>query len=172
MTSNRTWRGATLAAILAADLVLVLVVGATLPPFIPFAIGVLAVATPLGLLRPGGWGALALVLCQVLCVAVPGGTPGSVLDWALAAASAAAVVVTHLALTLRASWPQRTDLPRETVLRWARHAAYLVWVGIGAAAIGAVATLTPMALGPWLGALALLLVGALIWQVRGATRRA
>jgi hypothetical protein len=171
MIRNQTWRRATLAAVLAADVVILFVVGALLPPFLPLALGVLVVATPLGLLRPGGWGALVLVLCQVLCVGVPGGAPESVLDWTLAAASGAAVVVTHLSLSIRASWPIRADLPRETVVRWARHTAYLVWVGIAAAAVGAVAMLTPVALGPWLGALALVLVGGLVWQVRAATRR-
>lgn len=171
MIRNRVWYRATLVAVVAADVVVVLVAGAALPGFLPIAVVVLVVATPLGLLRPGGWAALVLLLCQVLCVSVPGGPPESALDWALAAASAAAVVVTHLALSLRASWPRRADLPRETVTRWARHTAYLVWVGIAAAAVGAVGTLTPMTFGPWLGALALLLVGGLVWQVRAATRR-
>jgi hypothetical protein len=168
---NRTWRGAAVGTVLAADLVVLLVAGAGLPGFIAVALGVLAVATVWGLAQPGGWGAFVLLLVQFLCVGIPGGVPETIRDWALAAASAAAILATHVALTMLATWPRRADLPRETARRWALQTASLLWAGIAAAAVGAVATLTPTGWAPWLGALALGLVAAVIWQVRGLTRR-
>ena len=172
MIPARTWRRAAAGTVLGADLVVLLVAGSGLPGFVLLALPVLGVATAWALARPGGWAAFALLLAQVLCVAVPGGVPGELLDWALAAASAAAVLVTHVALTLLGSWPPRADLPHDTARRWALQTASLLWAGIAAAAVGAVATLTPMGWAPWLGALALGLVAAVVWQVRGATRRA
>lgn len=171
MIANRTWRRTAVGAVLAADLVVAFVAGAGVPGFLPIALGVLVLSTAWALAQPGGWGAFALLLAQVLCVAVPGRVPATALDWALAAASAAAVVTTHLALTLLGSWPPRADLSLDTARRWVVQAASLVWAGIAAAAVGAVATLTPMGWGPWLGALALGFVAALVWQVRAATRR-
>ena len=171
MIPARTWRSAAVGTVLVADLVVLLVAGAGIPGFVVVALAVLAVTTAWALARPGGWGALALLLTQVLCVAVPGAVPGDVLDWALAAASAAAVLCTHVALTLLGSWPARADLPLETARRWGLQTASLLWAGIAAAAVGALATLTPMGWAPWLGALALGLVAAVVWQVRGATRR-
>jgi hypothetical protein len=170
MIRNRTWRSAVVAAVLGADLVVLLVAGSVLPGFVPFALGALALATLWAVRRPSGWGAFTLLVVQVLVAAVPGATPGSLLDWAFTAAAAASVVVTHLALAMLGSWPRRVDLPRATATRWAAHAAYLVWAGIAAAGVGALATATPMSWGPWLGAVALLFVAAVIWQVRAATR--
>jgi hypothetical protein len=169
---NRAWRRTAVGAVLAADLVVLLAAGAGLAAFAPIALGVLVVTTVWALAQPGGWGAFALLLGQLLCVAVPGGVPTTVLDWALAAAAAAAVVTTHLALTLLASWPAGADLSPDTARRWVLQAASLVWAGIAAAVIGALATRTPMGWGPWLGALALGFVAALVWQVRAFTRRA
>lgn len=166
------WRRAAAGTVLVADLVVLLVAGAGLPGFVGLALPVLAVTTAWALARPGGWGALALLLAQLLCVAVPGAVPAGILDWALAAASAAAVLCTHVALTLLGSWPARADLPNDTARRWALQTASLLWAGIAAAGVGAVATLTPMGWAPWLGALALALVAAVVWQVRAATRRA
>lgn len=171
MIRNRTWRSAAVAAVLGADLVVLLVAGSVLPGFVPFALGALLLATLWALRRPSGWGAFALVVVQVLVVAVPGSAPDSVLEWAFTAGEAAAVVVTHLALTMLGSWPRRADLPRATATRWVGHAAVLVWAGIAAAGVGALATTTPMAWGPWLGAVAIGLVAAVVWQVRVATRR-
>ena len=171
MIRNRTWRAAAIGCVLAADLVVLLVCGARLPGFVPFALGLLAVATVWALARPAGSGALALVVVQVLCIGTVTGAPASTGGWALAAVAAAAVIVTHLALTLLGSWPRRADLPRETARRWVTQAAALVWVGITVAAVGAVAALTPQGWAPWLGAVALVLVAATTWQVRIATRR-
>ena len=118
MIRNRTWRRALVATVLGADLVVVLVAGAHLPGFVPFAVGALVVGTLWALARPGGWGAFALIVIQVLTVGVPGGVPTSLTDWAMAAAAGSAVILTHLALTLLGSWPARADLPRATALRW------------------------------------------------------
>lgn len=172
MIRNRTWRSMAISAVLAADLVVLLVAGSVLPGFVPFALGALLLATVWALRRPSGWGPFALLVVQVLVVAVPGATPDSALGWAFTAGAAAAVVVTHLALTVLGSWPRRADLPRATVARWAGQAAVLVWAGIAAAGLGALATATPMAWGPWLGAVALVFVAVVIWQVRVASRRA
>ena len=43
MIRNRTWRRALVATVLGADLVAVLVAGAHLPGFVPFAVGALVV---------------------------------------------------------------------------------------------------------------------------------
>jgi hypothetical protein len=172
MIRNRTWRRAMVGTVLVADLVVLLVAGAVLPGFVPLALGVLVVTTWWALARPAGWGAFALVVVQVLCATVPGGRPSSLVDWALAAAAGSAVVLTHLALTLLASWPRRADLPRATVLRWGGQAAALVWTAIGAALLGALATTTPLGWAPWIGAAGLGLVAGTVWQVRARTRRA
>jgi hypothetical protein len=171
MIRNRTWRSAAFCAVLGADLVVLLVAGSVLPGFVPYALGALVLATLWALRRPSGWGAFALVVVQVLVVAVPGSTPTSILGWAFTAAAAAAVVLTHLALTMLGSWPRRADLPRASAARWVGQAAVLVWAGIAAAGVGALASATPMAWAPWLGAVALGFVAAVIWQVRVATRR-
>jgi hypothetical protein len=168
---NRTWRRALVGTVLGADLVVVLVAGAHLPGFVPFAVGALVVGTLWALARPGGWGAFALIVIQVLTVGVPGGVPTSLTDWAMAAAAGAAVILTHLALTLLGSWPARADLPRATALRWGAQAAALVWTAIGAALLGALASGTPLGWAPWLGAVALGLMAGTIWQVRANTRR-
>ena len=171
MIRNRTWRRTLVGTVLAADLVLLLVAVAALPAFLPLALGTLVVGTVWGLLRPGGWGGFALVVLQVLTVAVPGGVPRSLLDWALAAAAGSAVVLTHLALTMLASWPARADLPRATAARWGAQAAALVWAAIGAALLGALASGTPLGWAPWLGAIGLVLIAATTWQVRARTHR-
>lgn len=171
MIRNRTWRRSLVGIVLAADVVVLLVAVAALPGFLPFALGTLLVGTVWGLARPGGWGAFALLVAQVLCVGVPGGVPRSLLDWALAAAAGSAVVLTHLALTMLATWPARADLPRATALRWGSQAAAMVWVAIGAALLGALASGTPLGWAPWLAALGLGLVAATTWQVRALTRR-
>lgn len=171
MIRNRTWRGVARGTVVAADLVVLLVAGAAVPSALPFALGVLVVATTWGLSRPGGWGGFALVVAQVLCVGVLSGAPEKALDWALTAVASAAVVLCHLALTLLGSWPTRTDLPEATALRWTGQAAVLVWVAVAAALLGALATRTPLGWAPWLGAGALALVAATVWQVRAGTRR-
>ena len=84
---------------------------------------------------------------------------------------ASAVVLTHLALTLLGSWPARADLPRATALRWGGQAAALVWVAIGAALLGALATTTPLGWAPWIGAIGLGLIAGTVWQVRVNTRK-
>lgn len=171
MIRNRTWRRAMVGTVVGADVVVLLVATTALPGFVPFALGALLAGTIWALARPGGWGAFALVVVQVLCVSVPGGRPESLLDWGLAAAAGSAVVLTHLALTLLGSWPGRADLPRATALRWASQAAALVWAAIGAALLGALATGTPLGWAPWIGAVGLGLVAATVWQVRAHTRR-
>ena len=171
MIRNRTWRRTVVATVLGADVVVLLVSGASLPGFIPFALVVLAAGTLWALARPSGWGAFTLVLLQVGCVGVPGASPQTVVEWLLAAAAGAAVVLTHLALTLLASWPVRADLPRATAVRWVGHAAALVWVAIGAALLGAVASATPLGWAPWIAAACLALVAGTVWQLRVGTRR-
>ncbi len=171
MIPNRTWHRAMVGTVLVADLVILLVAGAALTGFVPFALGALVVVTWWALASPGGWGAFALVVVQVLCATVPGGAPTTLLDWALAAATGAAVILTHLALTLLGSFPARADLPRATALRWGGQGAALVWCAIGAALLGALATTTPLGWAPWVGAIALALVAGTVWQVRVNTRR-
>ena len=171
MIASSTWRRAMVGTILAADLVILLVAGVGVAAFVPFALVVLAVGTWWALARPGGWGAFTLVLLQVLCATVPSGTPTTWAQWALAAATGAAVVLTHLALTLLGSWPVRAALPRETALRWGAQAAALVWTAIGAALLGALATTTPLGWAPWIAAIGLALIAGTIWQVRVNTRK-
>ncbi len=171
MIPSRAWRRAMVGTILVADVVILLVAGVGAAALVPFALGVLALGTWWALARPGGWGAFALVLLQVLCATVPAGAPTSWVQWALAAATGSAVVLTHLALTLLGSWPVRADLPRATALRWGGQAAALVWTAIGAALLGALATTTPLGWAPWIGATALGLVAGTVWQVRATTSR-
>jgi len=168
---NRTWRRTVLATVVGADVVVLLVSGASLPGFLPIAFLALAAGTLWALARPSGWGAFALVLVQVGCLGVPGGSPQSALQWLLAAAAGAAIILTHLALTLLASWPVRADLPRATAVRWVGQAAALVWAAIGAALVGALATTTPLGWAPWIAAVALALVAGTVWQLRARTRR-
>ena len=73
MIRNRTWRRAMVATVLVADVVILLVAGAALTGFLPFALVALVVATWWALARPAGWGAFTLVVVQVLCATVPGG---------------------------------------------------------------------------------------------------
>lgn len=171
MIRNRTWHRAMVATIVIADGVILLVAGAGLTGFLPFALGALVLATWRALTQPGGWGAFALLVVQVLCASVPGGAPTTVVHWALAAAAGSAVILSHLALTLLASWPARADLPRATALRWAGQGAALVWAAIGAALLGALATTTPLGWAPWIGATGLGLISGTVWQVRVNTRR-
>ena len=172
MIRNRTWHRLVTGAVVAADVVILLVAGAGVTGFLPFALGALALASWWALARPAGWGAFTLLVVQVLCAAVPGGAPATLVQWALAAAAGSAVILTHLALTLLGSWPARADLPRETALRWGGQAAALVWAAIGAALLGALATATPLGWAPWIGAVGLGLVAGTVWQVRVKTRRA
>ncbi len=171
MIRNRTWRRAMVGTVVVADVVILLVAGAALTGFLPFALGALLVATWWALARPGGWGAFTLLVVQVLCATVPAGTPQTLVQWALAAATGSAVVLTHLALTLLGSWPVRADLPRATALRWGGQAAALVWAAIGAALLGALATTTPLGWAPWIGAIGLGLIAGTVWQVRVNTRK-
>jgi hypothetical protein len=168
---NRTWRGWAVGTVLAADVVVLLVAGASLPSFLAFLVGPLAVGTVWALRRPSGWGPLVLLVLQVTGLVVPRVQPATVVDWVLTAGSAAAVVATHLALTLMGSWPRRADLPPATARRWLMQGAALVWVGIAAAGAGLLATATPQGWVAWVSALALALVAGLAWQLRGATRR-
>jgi hypothetical protein len=166
------WRRAAGGAVVAADLVLVLLGGAVLPGFVPYAVVLLAGATFWGLLRPGGWGGFALVLAQVLAIGVPRGVPATVGEWGVAVVSATAILLTHLALALLAAWPAGAALPRETAARWLRQGGGLVLTAVGAGALGVAGTSTPVAWGPWLLAVALVLlaaVGATLWA--GAARR-
>jgi len=172
MIRNRTWHRLLTGAVVGADVVILLVAGAGVTGFLPFALGALALASWWALARPAGWGAFTLLVVQVLCAAVPGGAPATLVQWALAAAAGSAVILTHLALTLLGSWPARADLPRETALRWGGQAAALVWAAIGAALLGALATATPLGWAPWIGAVGLGLVAGTVWQVRVKTRRA
>ena len=173
MIRNRTWRSAAVAAVLGADLVVLLVAGSVLPGFVPFALGALLLAT-LWALRP------ALRLGRVRARRRAGarrrragiGPRPRSLEWAFTAAAAAAVV---------ADPPRPDDArvvaasggppPRDGAAlggaggrpRLGRHRRSRAWERSRAA--------TPMAWAPWLGAVALGLVAAVVWQVRVATRR-
>lgn len=171
MIPNRTWRAGAIGGVLAADLLVLLVAGAALPSFVPFLLGPLAAMTAWALVRPLGWGPFALLVLQVVAVGAPTNGPRSAVGWVLTVASATAVLVTHVALTLLGSWPRRADLPRETVRRWLLHTAALVWVAVAAAGVGLIATSSPQAWAPWVGALALTLVAGFAWQLRAATHR-
>ena len=168
--ASRTWRGAALAVVVAAGVTVVLAGAADLPGFIPYSALVVLLATLWAVRRPGGWGALALLVAQVLAATVPWAAPTSLVDWALAAAAATAVVTTHLSLALLAAWPVRAELPRPTLDRWVGQGAVLVLVGLGAALAGGLASRTPVSWGPFVGTLALLLLAALAWTVRLTTR--
>jgi hypothetical protein len=171
MIRNRTWRAWAVGTVLGADVVVLLLAGASLPSFVFFLVGPLGVATLWALRRPSGWGPLVLLALQVVGLVVPRAQPATVVEWVLTAGSAAAVVATHLALALMGSWPRRADLPPATARRWLMQGATLVWVGIAAAGAGLLATSTPEGWVPWVSALALALVAALAWQLRGATSR-
>lgn len=168
---SRTWRRAAVATVVAADVVVLLAGGSTIAGFMPFAGAALAVSTALAVRRPGGIAALLLLVVQVGAATVPARVPGDLLSWALAAAVGAAVLATHLALALLAAWPVRAALPRETLQRWLVQGASLALLGVAAAGLGAVLSLTPSAWGPWVAAGAIALVAAMAWTVRGATRR-
>ena len=172
MIRNRTWRAGAIGCVLGADLLVLLVAGSALPSFVLYALGPLGAATAWALLRPLGWGPFALLVLQVLALGAPTTGPRSAASWVLTIASATAVLVTHLALTLLGSWPRRADLPRETVRRWMLQTAALVWVAVAAAGAGLAATSSPQGWAPWVGAVALALVAGFAWQLRAATRRA
>ncbi len=171
MTPARRWRRAAAGIVVGLDVVLLVLGAAAIPGFTPYALPVLAGATVWGLLRPGGWGALALVLAQVLTVTVPRAAPESVTDWAVAAVAAAAVLLTHLVLALLAAFPPGAALPGATLRRWGRQAGLLATLGGVAAGVGALGTATPQAWGPWVLAAAFLLVAATAALVRQRTRR-
>ena len=136
MTPARRWRRAAAGIVVGLDVVLLVLGAAAIPGFTPYALPVLAGATVWGLLRPGGWGALALVLAQVLTVTVPRAAPESVTDWAVAAVAAAAVLLTHLVLALLAAFPPGAALPGATLRRWGRQAGLLATLGGVAAGVG------------------------------------
>lgn len=172
MIAATRWRRATLAAIVGADVLLLLLVAGDLPGFLPFLLPVLAGATLWALGRPGGWGAFALVLVQAVGLGVGRGAPETVADWAAAALGAVAVLLTHLACSLRATWPPGASLPRATALRWARQAVGLALTAVAGAVVAASVTATPWQWAPWslAGGLVLLaVVGATFWA--GAGRR-
>ncbi len=168
---SRVWRGAAVGVVVAADATVVLAGGSSLPGFIPFSGAVVLVATLAALRRPGGFGALGLLVVQVLAATVPWEVPSDLLDWALAAAASAAVLATHLSLALLAAWPVRADLPRATLARWLQQGAALTLLGVLAALAAALASRTPLGWGPFVGTTALVLLAALAWTVRLATRR-
>ncbi len=172
MIRNRTWRRAMVGTVLVADVVILLVAGAGLTGFLPFALVALAARhlvgagpTRRGGVRSRSWS------CRCSARPFPAGHRETLVQWALAAATGSAVVLTHLALTLLGSWPVRADLPRATALRWGGQAAALVWAAIGAALLGALATTTPLGWAPWIGAIGLGLIAGTVWQVRVNTRR-
>ncbi len=168
---SRVWRGTATGVVVLAGVVVVLAGGSSIAAFVPFSGGAVLVATVWALRRPGGWGALALLVVQILAATVPWGVPDSALDWALAAAAATAVLATHLCLALLAAWPVRADLPRATLVRWVGQGAVLTLVGVAAALGGALATRTPVSWGPVVATLALLALSALAWTVSLAARR-
>ncbi len=165
------WRAVALAVVVLADLVVLGVVTTLTVGLLLVAALLLAAATLWGLLRPGGWGALALVLTQVGLVATAGHSPETAADWALAAVAAIAVCATHLTLSLLGAWPVRAALPTPTALRWLSQAAFLAWAAILAAGLGAVAARTPLGAGPWVLAAGLLLLAGVTVQLHLTSRR-
>ncbi|MEO7422181.1 MAG: hypothetical protein ABIU87_07290 [Ornithinibacter sp.] len=165
------WRTVALAVVVLADLVVLGVVTTLMLGLLAVAALLLAAVTTWGLLRPGGWGALALVLTQVAVVATAGHSPETAADWALAAVAAIAVCATHLTLSLLGAWPVRAALPTPTALRWLSHAAFLAWSAILAAGLGALASRTPLDAGPWVLAVGLILLAGVTGQLHLSSRR-
>lgn len=165
------WRRLAVAVVVCCDLVVLAVVASSGVAFIAFTAVLIAATTAWGLLRPGGWGALALVLSQVAVLATAGHSPQAAADWALAAGAAIAVCATHLTLSLLGAWPTRAALPTATALRWLSQGAFLAWAAILAAGLGALATRTPLGAGPWLLALGLALLAGVSAHLRVSTRR-
>ena len=168
---SRRWRRTVAGVVCLAGAVAVLAGGSATVGVIAFTAVPVALVTVWALRAPAGWGALTLVVVQALAALVPWGVPRTVVDWALAAAVGCAVLATHLCLSLLAAWPVRADLPRPTAARWMRQGAVLSLLTVLGAALGLIASTTPVAWGPFLAAGALLVLAALAWAVRIATRR-
>ncbi|MBD3783377.1 MAG: hypothetical protein IE926_10555 [Micrococcales bacterium] len=167
MTPAARWRRAALGVVVGADVLVLLVAGVALPGLLPFLVPLLVVATAWALHRPAGWGALTLLVLQVVGVGVAREAPVSLTDWALAAVTGAAVVGTHLALSMLAAYPPGAALPDAAVRRWVTQGFVVATVGGIAAGIGVVGSSTPAGAGPWVLAAAFLLVAgtaALVWR--------
>ena len=168
---SRRWRGTAAGIVCLSGAVVVLVGGSATVGIMAFTAVPVALVTVWALRAPSGWGALTLLVVQALAALVPWGVPRSTVDWALAAAAGCAVLATHLCLSLLAAWPVRADLPRQTAARWLRQGAVLSLLTVLAAGLGLLMSTTPTAWGPFVAASALIVIAALAWVVRIATRR-
>lgn len=171
MIPAERWRPPAVGIVVGAALLVVLVGAAVRPVSVLFAVPALLVSLWWALRRPGGWGALALLVVEVLLLAAFLDAPGSVTDWAVAALCGVALLGTHLALALLAAWPPRAALPAATARRWLLQGAVLAAAGGVAAFLGVLGSVTPVAWGPWVGAGALLAVGLVAVQVGLVARR-
>ncbi|PKW28037.1 hypothetical protein [Phycicoccus duodecadis] len=165
------WRRLARGTVVASDVLVLLVAMAELPGALKIAGPLLAGATVWALLAPASWGALVLLALQALVLATSRTVPASVTDWSLAALGATLLLVTHLALSLLAAWPPGAMLPRSTAARWARQTGVLAALGGGCAALGLLASRTPVGWGPWVGAVALLAVAGTAALLRAAAGR-
>ena len=170
MTPGGRWRRVSAGVVLLADAVVVGLSAPVSPATLAVSALAVLVATGWALWRPGGWGALALVTAQVWLVGARG-VPVDVVDWALAALLAAVVLVTHVVLALLAAWPPGAGLPRETLVRTAGQTGALATLGGVAAAVGAVASFTPLGWDAWLAAAAVLLAAVVAAQLAVRARR-
>ncbi|MBR7742843.1 hypothetical protein KC207_05995 [Phycicoccus sp. BSK3Z-2] len=171
MIPARRWRPTTWAAVGGADLLVVLLAapGST-GLVLTLVVLALVVLTGWALWRPGGWGALALVVAQVWAAVATRPAPVTPVEWALVVAVATGVLVTHLSLALLAAWPPGAGLPRPTAARWGRQVGALALGGGLAAVVAAVASSTPLGWEVRLGAVAVLLLGVVTVQLAVAAR--
>ncbi|MGG5260892.1 hypothetical protein [Phycicoccus avicenniae] len=172
MTPARRWRRGAVGVVVAAD-VLMLLLAALTQPWTGVVLALpLAALTFWALRAPAGWGALLLLVGQVLTVGLSGILALGLAGWALAAVAGLLLLVTHLALALLAAFPPGAGLPSATLRRWAGQAAVLAAGGAAVAVAGFVATRSPTSWGlPVLAAatVALAALAALTWR---STRRA
>lgn len=162
------WRRLALAVVVVADVLVTLVVAVASPDILLVVVPLLLVLTVRGAFVPEGWAPHGLVLAQVGSYAVAVDVTRTGVDWATAVLVALGVVATHLALTLRAAWPPRAALPRETATRTTTAFAALSSVAVVAGLVGALAGGTPVAWAAWLVPVAVIALAALAWLLRGA----
>jgi hypothetical protein len=164
----RRWRGLALAAVVAADLVVVLVVTLASPDVTLLAAPLLLAFTVRAAFAPEGWAPHLLVLTQVGGYAMAVTAPGTALDWAAAALTALAVLGTHLCLSLLAAWPRRAALPTATAQRTATAFAVLGSLAVLGGLVAALVQRTPDTWAAWLVPLAVAAVATLLWALRGS----
>jgi hypothetical protein len=162
------WRRLVLAVVVAADVLVTLVVAVNSPDILVVVVPLLLVLTVRGALVPEGWAPHGLVLTQVGSYAMAVDTVRTGVDWAAAVLVALAVLATHLGLALRAAWPPRAALPRETANRTTTAFGVLGSVAVVAGLVGALAARTPETWAAWLVPAAVVGLAGLLWVLRGA----